>query len=75
MGGVLSFGDADDAPAVHVTKRDIRCKMISLDPDTVEHNPMVLRTAVELNDNNAGVYGTVIRTGKLQVGDAIYMTP
>lgn len=75
VGGVITFGDAADAPAVHITKRDIRCKMISLDPDTAEHNPMVLRTAVELNDNNAGVYGTVIRTGKLQVGDAIYMTP
>jgi len=74
VGGVISFGDAEDAPAVHITKRDIRCKMISLDPDTAGHNPMVLRTAVELNDNNAGVYGTVIRTGRLKVDEAIFLS-
>lgn len=32
-GGVLTFGEADGAPAVAVTMRDIRCAMVKLDPD------------------------------------------
>ncbi|MGH1365627.1 MAG: MOSC domain-containing protein [Calditrichia bacterium] len=73
VGSVISFGESANAPAVHITKRDIRCKMISLDPDTAEHSPIVLKTAVQLNDNNAGVYGTVIRTGTIKVGDALLL--
>ncbi|HEX3527418.1 MAG TPA: MOSC domain-containing protein [Thermoanaerobaculia bacterium] len=34
LGGVLSFGDGDDAPAITVTMRDVRCSMLCLDPDT-----------------------------------------
>lgn len=29
------------------------------------------KTAVRLNDNNAGVYGTVVRTGHISVGDPV----
>src|SRR5580658_3349736 len=44
LGGVLSFGkkDDDDAPAVTVTTRDIRCSMVNLDPDTATPAPEVL---------------------------------
>jgi len=73
VGKVVAFGESADAPAVHITKRDVRCKMISLNPDTAEHNPRVLKTAVQLNNNNAGVYGTVIRTGSIKVGDALLL--
>src|SRR5579859_4622891 len=33
VGGVLTFGEADDAPAVTVTMRDLRCAMVNFDPD------------------------------------------
>src|SRR5450432_782714 len=36
VGGVLSFGEADDAPAIAVTMRDVRCSMLNLDPDTAK---------------------------------------
>ena len=29
MGGVLSFGEGDDAPAITVRMRDVRCSMDS----------------------------------------------
>lgn len=32
LGGPLSFGEEDDAPAITVTMRDERCSMINLDP-------------------------------------------
>src|SRR5450432_1419000 len=34
VGGVLTFGEEDDAPAIAVTTRDLRCSMLNLDPDT-----------------------------------------
>ena len=33
VGGLLTFGEADDTPAVAVTMRDVRCGMVNLDPD------------------------------------------
>jgi len=71
LGGVLTFGEEDDAPAISVTMRDLRCSMVNLDPDSVSVAPEVLKTVVRANQNNAGVYGTVTRIGRLAVGQAI----
>ena len=71
VGGVLSFGEGDDAPAVTVTMRDIRCSMVNLDPDSASPAPEVLRTIVREHQNTAGVYGTVTRVGRLAVGQSI----
>ena len=45
--------------------------MINLDPDTAAQDGRVLKTVVRLNNNNAGVYGTVIQTGTIRVGDPV----
>jgi uncharacterized protein YcbX len=73
VGAVLSFGDRDNAPAIDVTMRDVRCSMVNLDPDTAAPTPEVLKAVVRANQNNAGIYGTVIRTGGLEVGQTIYL--
>ena len=73
LGGVLAFGDADDAPAIAVTMRDVRCSMVNLDPDSAQSSADVLKAAVRTNANNAGIYGTVIRTGRLEAGQSIYL--
>jgi uncharacterized protein YcbX len=75
VGGSLSFGEAEDAPAVAVTMRDIRCSMVNLDPDTAGSAPEVLRAVVRANGNQAGVYATVTRMGGLAVGQAIRFHP
>jgi uncharacterized protein YcbX len=54
-----------------VLERDPRCKMISLDPDTGEHNPEVLRNVVQQHSNFAGVYCAVLVEGLLKKGDVI----
>lgn len=54
-----------------VIERDPRCKMISLDPDTGEHNPEVLRKVAQAYDNFAGVYCAVLAEGILMKGDSI----
>lgn len=71
LGGVLVFGESETAPAIHVTKRDVRCMMINLDPDTATQDPTIMRAAVRLNGNNAGIYGTVLRTGTICIGDSV----
>jgi uncharacterized protein YcbX len=73
VGGVLIFGEADDAPAVTVTMRDVRCAMVNIDPDGGSLAPQVLKAVVRVNQNNAGVYATVTRVGRLAVGQAIVL--
>jgi uncharacterized protein len=71
IGGILVFGNSEPRPAVRVTVRDVRCMMINLDPDTGTQDARVLKTVVRLNKNNAGVYGTVVQTGTIRVGEAV----
>ena len=70
IGGRLVFG-SNEGPMVSLTLRDLRCVMINLDPDTAEKDSRVMKTAVRLNDNNAGAYGTVARTGQISVGQSV----
>jgi hypothetical protein len=75
VGRTIVFGEGDSAPAVTVTLRDERCMMINLDPDTAEQDPRVMKAVVRMSDNYAGVYGTVVRTGTIRVGDRVTLTP
>ena len=56
---------------VSLTMRDPRCVMINFDPDTAQQDPRIMKAAVRLNDNNAGAYGTVARTGQISVGQPV----
>ena len=71
VGRTLVFGDRDDGPSVNVTMRDERCVMVNLDPATAEKDSRVMKTVVQLNDNKAGVYATVLRRGTIRVGDRV----
>jgi len=73
LGGALSFGEGDDAPAIAVTMRDVRCSMVNLDPDSARPAPEVLKAVVRTNQNNAGIYGAVTRIGRLAVGQTILL--
>jgi uncharacterized protein YcbX len=73
VGGMLRFGEGDDAPAVNVTMRDLRCSMVNLDPDTASSAPEVMKAIVRANQNTAGIYGTVTRTGRVAVGQSIVL--
>src|SRR5258707_11915839 len=53
-GGVLTFGEGDDAPAVAVTVRDVRCAMVNFDPDGASPAPEVMKAVVRANQNTAG---------------------
>jgi len=74
VGRVLSFGEGDEAPAIAVTMRDLRCSMVNIDPDTAAIAPEILKAVVGANENIAGVYGAVIRIGRLSVGQTVFLS-
>ncbi|HVF87656.1 MAG TPA: MOSC domain-containing protein, partial [Pyrinomonadaceae bacterium] len=56
---------------IMVLERDPRCKMISLDPDTGEHDPKIFRKVAQAHAAFVGVYCAVLVEGVLMQGDAI----
>lgn len=73
VGHTLIFGEEGNASAVSVTMSDLRCSMINLDPDSVASDPVVLKSVARANMNNAGVYCSVLRPGRLVVGQPVYL--
>jgi len=57
--------------AVTILERDARCMMITLDPDTGEKTPEILKKVAQAHDGMAGVYGAVIVEGMLHKGDPV----
>ncbi len=72
LGGVLTFGDGDDAPALVVTNRDERCAMVNYDPDSARPCNEMLKALVRDRGNRAGIYATVVRRGRLTTGAQIF---
>ena len=56
---------------IAVTDRDPRCKMITLDPNTAETSPEVLRRVRDNHEGKAGLYGAVLVEGTIRPGDEI----
>lgn len=54
-----------------VLEQDPRCRMISLDPDTGEHDPEVFRKVARAHEAFAGAYCAVLVEGVLFEGDAV----
>ena len=56
---------------IAVVGLDPRCKMITLDPDTAQASPEILRTVARGHGGMAGIYGAVVVEGTVRPGDAI----
>ena len=56
---------------VSVLERDPRCMMITLDPDTAEKTPAILKQVARGHSGMAGVYGAVMVEGMLRKGDPV----
>ncbi|MCK9520424.1 MAG: MOSC domain-containing protein [Dehalococcoidia bacterium] len=57
--------------ALAVTEQDLRCVIITLDPDSSESTPPLLKAASDMNEAYAGVYASVVVAGKVSVGDEV----
>ncbi len=56
---------------VAVLQRDGRCMMITLDPDTAEKSPAILKQVAQAHENKAGVYAAVLVEGMIRKGDPV----
>jgi uncharacterized protein YcbX len=56
---------------ISILERDPRCMMITLDPDTGEANPQILRLVAQAHDATAGVYGAVLVEGMVRKGNSV----
>lgn len=65
--------NASGPPAVAVTMPDARCAMVNIDPDAGSLAPGVLKAVVRANRNNAGIYATVTRIGRVAVGQPVLL--
>jgi len=57
-----------------ILERDPRCKMITLDPDTAQPNPDVMRCVSRDHEGKVGVYAAVLIEGTVRPGDAVTLT-
>lgn len=61
------------AVRMRIDKRDQRCVVTNVDPDTAERNPAVLRTITALRQQCLGVYGSTVEPGRISVGDQVVL--
>lgn len=69
VGRELSFGSV----RMRVDKRDGRCVVITIDPETGERSPSVLRAVVDHRQGCLGVYGTTVEPGSVALNDAVML--
>lgn len=69
VGRVLRIGGLQ----LRVDKRDGRCVVITIDPETTERNPEVLRTVGRDRQGCLGVYATTVEPGRVALGDAVLL--
>jgi uncharacterized protein YcbX len=56
---------------ISILERDARCVIITLDPDTGEQAPAILKKVAQAHDGMAGVYGAVLAEGMMHKGDPV----
>jgi len=56
---------------ISILERDARCVIITLDPDTGEQTPAILKKVAQAHDGMAGVYGAVLVEGMMHKGDPV----
>jgi uncharacterized protein len=59
---------------VSIVGRDSRCMMITLDPDTAEKSPALLKAVAQAHEGMAGVYAAVLIEGIIRKGDSVELS-
>jgi uncharacterized protein YcbX len=56
---------------IAVLQRDARCKIITLDPETAQPNPELIKRLARDHEGRAGIYGAVLVEGMVRPGDEV----
>lgn len=67
LGCVLRIGGM----RMRVDKRDGRCVVITIDPETAQRNPAILRTVARDRQGCLGVYGSTVEPGSVALNDPV----
>jgi uncharacterized protein YcbX len=67
LGRIVQIGTA----VLSITKKDTRCMMINLDPDSAVQDPQVLRAVARNHNEQAGIYANVMVPGIMRAGDTM----
>lgn len=67
VGKVIRIGSL----RLRIDKRDKRCSLVSIDPETLVSDPNVLKTIVSEREACLGVYASTVTPGLVRVGDAV----
>jgi uncharacterized protein YcbX len=70
IGHELQIGDT---VILQLVKKDERCVMITLDPETAAPSPTVLQTVALRHQGCLGVYGAVLREGIVRINNPVYL--
>ncbi len=71
VGATLRLGSV----RMRVDRRDQRCVVVNVDPETTERDPAVLRAIARNREACLGVYGTVVAPGAARGGDPVLLEP
>ena len=69
VGQVLRIGGL----RLRVDKRDGRCVVITIDPETTERNPAILKTVANKRQGHLGVYGSIVKPGRIGLKDEVFI--
>lgn len=67
LGCVLRIGSL----RMRVDKRDGRCVVITIDPETGARTPAILRAVAEHRQGSLGIYGTTVTPGSIAIDDSV----
>jgi uncharacterized protein len=70
IGHELQIGDT---VILKLVKKDERCVMITLDPETAAPSPTVLQTVALRHQGCLGVYGVVLREGIVRINNPVHL--
>lgn len=61
------------AATLRITERTPRCRVVTLDPDTAQPDPQLMKHLDRVHEGRVGIYGTVLQLGTLRVGDRVVL--
>jgi hypothetical protein len=72
-GQMLAFGDREDSPCIRLDRKNIRCAVTNVHPETGQREPDMLKTIVRLRDECVGTYGSAVKIDVVRTSDPIYL--
>lgn len=68
VGRTLQIGEK---AKIVISKKDVRCVVVTLDPETAAPTPRILTHLARAHENCAGVYAVVLQEGIVRRGDSV----